>query len=537
VTRLRFTQTLLARFLLIAFGTIVLGAVLRYVQFSGFLRDEIIDGVSKQQTALASYVAADVDSQLELRRGALRRLATALPLELLPQEAGTRQWLAQQQATLPLFSQGLLLADASGRVLVDQPQGLGRAGSSLADDAAFQAALAGQVALGRPGTDAGSQQPVLSMAAPVSGPDGRVRAVLVGLVNLSSNGFLGRLMASRVGASGGLLLVSPADKLLLAASDPALAFHPTPPPGSNALNDQRMQQGYRGPGISTNSAGVEEISAAASVPSTGWYVLAHMPTQEALATVSHARARLIWQTILIALLVLAGVSALFVWVMRPLYQTAMLAERMTRGELPLAPLPVPRADEVGHLTAAFNRLLDKVESQKASLLLMANQDVLTGLPNRKLLADRLHLALARAQRHGGGVAVLFMDLNGFKAINDSFGHDAGDEVLMEVALRLNRVVRQSDTLARLGGDEFVLLATDLEADPAPALATLANKCIDAVQRPMQVQGQPRSLGVAVGIAVAGKGSTADSLLSAADKAMYQAKQQGESAFMAAPAQA
>jgi diguanylate cyclase (GGDEF)-like protein len=533
VTRIRFTQTLLARFLLIAVVTILTGAVLRYVQFSGFLRDEIIDVVTKQQSALAAYAAADVGGELELRRAALRELAVTLPPELLQKAPALHQWLAQQQALLPLFTQGLLVADAGGRVLADLPQAAGRAGSSVAADAAFAAALAGRTVIGKPGGEAGGS-PVLAMATPVPGPQGRSQAVLMGVISLAPDGFLERIMRLRVGAHGGLLLVSPQDRLFIAASDPALTMRATPASGANALHDRRMQQGYRGPGIVVNTSGVEEISAAASVPGTGWYVVARMPTQEALATVSHARSRLIWQTALAALLVMAAVGALFVWVMRPLYLAAVRADRMTSGAEPLAPLPVARADEVGHLTSSFNRLLEKVESQKASLVLMANQDVLTGLPNRKLLADRMHLALARAQRHGGGVAVLFLDLNGFKAINDNFGHDAGDEVLMEVALRLSRVVRQSDTLARLGGDEFVLLATDLDDPAEPALATLAAKCMDAVQQTLHVQGQPRTLGLAIGIAQAGRGSTADSLLSTADKAMYAAKQQGKSAFVFAP---
>ena len=498
------------------FVLVLLGSTVRFVQFAGLMSDGLIQGVTKHQIALAGYVASDLGSQLELRRTALRRMAMAVPLDLLKQENGLRQWLAlQQESALPLFTGGLVAVDNSGRLLAGDPGALQMDAADLGGVRSGQA-----VVLGRPGLDA----------------DGKVQAVLIGNTSLADDGFLGRLMAARVGDTGGLLLVSPADKLVIAASDPAMAFQPTPPPGANPLFDQRAQQGYRGPGIARNAGGREEITAAASVPNTGWFVMAYLPTQEALAMLQMARTRLIWQTALAAIVVLAAVGGLFAWVMRPLHLAALQADRMTNGDQPLTPLPVARDDETGHLTSAFNRLLEKLESQRATLAQLANHDALTGLPNRKLLADRMHFALARAQRHGGGVAALFMDLNGFKRINDTLGHDAGDEVLMEVAQRLSRVVRQCDTLARLGGDEFVLLATDLGADPEHALRILANKCMDAIGRPLQAQGQDCSLGVAIGIAQATKDSTPDSLLTAADKAMYQAKLQEQSSFVIANVQ-
>jgi diguanylate cyclase (GGDEF)-like protein len=531
VTRIRFIQTSLARFLLMGFVLVLLGSTVRFVQFAGLMSDGLIQGISKQQTALAGYVASDLGNQLELRRAALRRMAMAMPLDLLKHENGLRRWLAQQQeSALPLFTDGLVAVDNSGRLLA------GDAGALQMDAADLGGVRSGQaVVLGRPGLDAAGLRRQLPIAAPVLDADGKVQAILIGNTSLANDGFLGRLMAARVGDTGGLLLVSPADKLIVAATDPAMAFQPTPPHGANPLFDQRIQQGYRGPGIARTADGREDVTAAATVPNTGWFVMAYLPTQEALSTLQVARTRLIWQTALAAVVVLATVGGLFAWVMRPLHLAALQADRMTNGELPLTPLPVVRDDETGHLTSAFNRLLEKLDSQRATLAQMANHDALTGLPNRKLLADRMHLALARAQRHGGGVAALFMDLNGFKRINDTLGHDAGDEVLMEVAQRLSRVVRQCDTLARLGGDEFVLLATDLGADPEHALRILAGKCMEAIGRPLHAQGQDCDLGVAIGIAQATKDSTPDTLLTTADKAMYQAKLQGHSGFVIANA--
>lgn len=175
-----------------------------------------------------------------------------------------------------------------------------------------------------------------------------------------------------------------------------------------------------------------------------------MPATEALAAVAEARRFVSVQAAVTVgvFLLLASVGLYLVF--RPLLRTAALADRMSRGELPLASLPVLRDDEVGHLTKAFNRLLRRLLDTQNELARMAHHDPLTSLPNRVLLADRMALALARARRNHTRLAVLFMDLDGFKPVNDRFGHEAGDRALIEVARRLDRVVRETDTLARVG---------------------------------------------------------------------------------------
>ncbi|MFS2055783.1 diguanylate cyclase domain-containing protein, partial [Variovorax sp. CT11-76] len=159
-----------------------------------------------------------------------------------------------------------------------------------------------------------------------------------------------------------------------------------------------------------------------------------------------------------------------------LLRAADQADRMTRGELPLAPLRVVRDDEIGHLTQAFNRLLAKLVDNQQALARLAHHDTLTGLPNRKLLDERLQQALAHAARHGQPVAVLYLDLDGFKQLNDTLGHEAGDLALREIARRLQALVRQTDTVARIGGDEFVLLATGLVEPAEQGAQVLAQRC-------------------------------------------------------------
>ncbi|RXZ38054.1 EAL domain-containing protein [Oxalobacteraceae bacterium CAVE-383] len=159
------------------------------------------------------------------------------------------------------------------------------------------------------------------------------------------------------------------------------------------------------------------------------------------------------------------------------------------------------------------------------LLHLANHDPLTGLFNRALLNDRLSQAVTYATRAERHVAVLFIDLDRFKNINDSLGHDAGDRVIVEVARRLNANVRDGDTVARLGGDEFVVVLADIAHESE--IAAIARKMLDALFAPMDMDGQELSPVGSIGVAVFPRdGDTAATLLANADAAMYRVKEMG-----------
>lgn len=159
----------------------------------------------------------------------------------------------------------------------------------------------------------------------------------------------------------------------------------------------------------------------------------------------------------------------------------------------------------------------------------ANHDTLTGLPNRMLLSDRVEQGIARAERLGYHLVVVFIDLDHFKFINDSLGHDAGDELLKEVALRLRRCLRSSDTVARLGGDEFVLLLADHFR--ASTVIDQLQRVLGEIARPVQLSGREFQVGASLGVAMyPGDGEDALSLFKHADAAMYAAKGNGRNNF-------
>ncbi|MDO8251345.1 MAG: diguanylate cyclase [Rhodoferax sp.] len=160
---------------------------------------------------------------------------------------------------------------------------------------------------------------------------------------------------------------------------------------------------------------------------------------------------------------------------------------------------------------------------------LALHDALTGLPNRRLLVDRLSLAIAHARRCKCTMAVMYLDLDGFKQINDTLGHDAGDALLSMVAARLVATVRQEDTVARLGGDEFVIALSGLSH--GDGVAELVPKVIQAVSQPYTIQGRSVNMTTSVGVSVyPTHGEDVETLMKSADLALYEAKRSGKNDY-------
>jgi diguanylate cyclase (GGDEF)-like protein/PAS domain S-box-containing protein len=160
---------------------------------------------------------------------------------------------------------------------------------------------------------------------------------------------------------------------------------------------------------------------------------------------------------------------------------------------------------------------------------MAHHDALTGLPNRRMFVDRLHQVLARSKRDGTTVAVLCLDLDRFKHVNDLGGHAAGDELLRQVAKRLNDSIRTEDTAARLGGDEFAVIQVGVAHPDGPGI--MAERLVKAISKPFDLGGQQTMIGTSVGIALyPGDGEEGEDLVRAADTALYRAKEAGRGTF-------
>ncbi len=186
----------------------------------------------------------------------------------------------------------------------------------------------------------------------------------------------------------------------------------------------------------------------------------------------------------------------------------------------------PTAD--GGWVATYEDVTERRRAEER-IVFMARHDALTGLPNRLLFAERIDQAISHIGRSGDGFAILSLDLDQFKQVNDTLGHPVGDELLRSVAERLISCVREVDTVSRLGGDEFAILQCDLEK-PEQA-AGLARRIVEVLSAPYDIEGQPVTISVSIGISVApGDGASYDILLKNADVALYLAKADGRATW-------
>lgn len=182
-----------------------------------------------------------------------------------------------------------------------------------------------------------------------------------------------------------------------------------------------------------------------------------------------------------------------------------------------------------HLLTAMLRDISEQKLSQQKIEHMAHYDALTGLPNRTLFLDRLNRSIISAKRNQQCIALLFMDLDGFKNVNDTLGHHFGDLLLVKVAERLNLSVRESDTLARLGGDEFTLILND--AHHHDDIVIVAEKILESINTPFNLDGHVVQIGISIGIArYPVDADTRAMLIVAADRAMYAAKSAGKNTY-------
>jgi diguanylate cyclase (GGDEF)-like protein len=524
------------KFRMIALGVVLMLAGLVMRQFIALpqMQDNVRDLVAAQQLSIANYIARDIDHSVTTQLALIQQLAADMPPALARQPEKLQAWMKERQRTNPMFNSGLLAVRPDGKGLLGEYPVAGRAELDFTQTDWFLSAVRENKAIiGKPLRSRATGEPVIVFAAPVHDAAGKLVMVLGGSSTLNASGFLDRMQVNRLGATGGFLLISPQDKLFVGSSDPAMILKPTPPAGVNLLHDRAMA-GYRGTGVTVNAKGVEELSAMVTVPSTGWFVVARMPTKEAFRPVESMRVFMMQASIAMLVVILVVLLIALPRILRPLSSASAAIHDMADGKTAIAPLPVARNDEVGTLVRGFNylvaRLRNEETARKASesrLEFMAHHDPLTGLCNRAMLDDRLGQALARSERAGTQIAMLYCDLDGFKPVNDEYGHDTGDAVLCKVAQRIAHRRRRTDTVARVGGDEFVILLADL-VDARMAADAVAKQCLEAVGTPLDIDDKMLSLGMSIGVVLhSGASVTPAQLMSIADNAMYQAKRAGK----------
>jgi diguanylate cyclase (GGDEF)-like protein len=237
----------------------------------------------------------------------------------------------------------------------------------------------------------------------------------------------------------------------------------------------------------------------------------------------------LWVFIAIVVFLGAAIYAAFRHnVLVPIQKLIAASREVGRGLYPV--VEVRSADEFGMLARAFNAMAEEVKQKQAKLHRQANFDALTGLPNRMMAFERISLEINRAKRSGERFALMFIDLDNFKDVNDSLGHAAGDQLLVDIGARLQACMRDADSVARLGGDEFLVLVPDV--DDEIEIEKIAGRMLEAVSEPQDLCGRKVVAKCSIGIALyPDNGDSVEALMANVDNAMYQAKEKQSGSAM------
>ena len=511
-----------ARLLLIFSGLLAVGIALSMYLVSREMERALLQQSNVELTAIANYVVGNLNRAVQLRQRALRQVASVLVSDGESQLTAPQFEAVVGEASL-LFPAGVEVVDRQGRVLLTQAR------HSLPEDPAlYPASLLDEAtrkgfALGPPVRSRLTGKAELAFCVPLPKSHGSL-LYLVGITPLENNSFLEDFFTLHVGESGGLVLASPRDGVYIGASDMPLTLQPMPPVGLYKQHDLAMQGIYGFSEGERYGDHLRDVSVTAPVAAAGWYLVVRMPTARYTALVHRVNLWIVLVSLGSALLILGSGYAVLYHMLLPLRRAAIAARRMSAHAIPLAPLPVERNDEIGHLTMGFNALLNDLMTSREKFKNLAMSDALTGLANRLSFEKGIKRSLARATRHRAPLAVIYCDLNGFKAINDTYGHAAGDLVLKVIAQRLERLVRPEDLVARLGGDEFALLVSDLD-NTQHALDKITTRLRAAASEPIYLGKKKLRVGLAVGCALFPvDNSIAEALLALADERMYLDKQ-------------
>lgn len=264
------------------------------------------------------------------------------------------------------------------------------------------------------------------------------------------------------------------------------------------------------------------------------YLFTTYPESELLSRTQTLAAQVALVTLIVSVLAAAMLFTIVRYLLvGPLSNLTVAAREIGRGNLE-PKLDIETEDEIGSLAQGFKEMGQNLKRYRDQISYLAYHDNLTGLPNRLMFREYLSHALANARRHKEKLALLFLDIDNFKQINDSLGHEVGDQLLRMFADRLGACLREEDyvsrsNVARLGGDEFLILLSGF--DHPHAAGSVARRIIDPFEAPVELEGQEFHITVSVGVTVApDDGDDVDTLIKNADTAMYHAKRQGKNSF-------
>lgn len=326
--------------------------------------------LGEQQLSTATFVAEEINDELEVRVRALESMAGKITLAALKNPAIVQDMIDHELVLQTLFNGGIFALSSEGIAIANFPHSIARVGTNFSDRKyAIGALKNGKSTIGNPVLGRVLKSQVFSMAAPIRDPKGVVIGALAASIDLAQPNFLDKVTQLGYGKAGGYLLVSPENRLIVTATDKNRIMQQLPAPGINPFVDRHIN-GQEGSDIFINPLGVEVLDSAKNIPIAGWYVVVYLPTTEAFAPIHNMQQRLMFVAV-----TLAGSVCLLVWWMlkrqlSPVTATAKSLTEMLNSKQSFQPLPVTRRDEIGELIGGFNLLFENLGQQKDEIRLI-----------------------------------------------------------------------------------------------------------------------------------------------------------------------
>lgn len=487
------------------------------------------DILGAEQYATLTGAGAYIDRDLDGKKVLLQSISEQIPADVIEDATRVQQFISSRASLREAFS-NVIAIDPAGKIIASINARKSSEPLNVSERDYFRDTMTNhEGVVSAPFKSRLSGKPVVLITQPVTDAAGRVRFIIGGSLDLSSARIFGQLQALSPGKTGYLWLLTGDGTIILHPDTQRILQRVDREKGGVTASNAEALRGFEGWTQGSTKAGVEALLTYRRLRTNNWIVASVYPVDEAFEPFHQVRTQAFATALGVA--VFAGIMG---WLgvarlLRPLSALERHVARLSDDSGDIEAFNVQRQDEFGNLSRAFFALSKKRASAEAALSMLAMTDPLTGLSNRRMFDSAMVLAYARAERSHGMLAVAYLDIDRFKAINDSLGHSAGDLVLIEFGRRLRTAVRVTDTVVRIAGDEFTVIFETFNEHGDPD--ALGRKIIEAMAAPMLIEGRELQVGASVGIcAGATTGIAPAEFIRRADAALYQSKQQGRGRY-------
>ena len=482
------------------------------------------ENIEKQQFAMTELIASSIDDKLGSYLAAIAEVGQEVKPDYFGNHEKAQAFLDEHRSLLSIFDNGMFLFDADYTLVAETPYIEGRRGIKSDRLLLFLKNVQKNdfPDISNPYLSKKSDVPAIAMAVPINDRNGRFIGFLIGSIYLTRDYFFEEVMGQKIGNNGYLYLFS-TDRTMILHPDKKRILKQDVPLGANKLYDEAIE-GFEGSGETINSLGVPQIASFKRLRTVDWILATAYPQDEAYSPIRRMRTSLLFAAVLITLL-----SIVLVWLLTRKITTSLnsFTEQVRNiSEHPdvISEIHIDSNDEVTLLASTFNSLMHKLTLTRNTLEKLTRIDHLTGLFNRRHLELEAPKLISLSKRKNASTAVVLIDIDHFKNINDTVGHEAGDTVLVDLSHILQNVVRPYDLLVRYGGEEFLVLLPLSSSQEAMEFAERIRSTIQGT--PISVNHEELSLTVSIGVYVAEQIHNLQEAIAYADDALYKAKNNG-----------